>query len=62
MSSLAAATKPALKSRESPGRKKPKSNPVSIKIIPATTTYNKKGATGDNCSSNEAAKLSINSN
>ena len=33
MSSLAAATRPALNSRESPGRKKPKSNPVSTKII-----------------------------
>ena len=33
-----AVTRPALNSRESPGRKKPKSNPVSTKIIPATTT------------------------
>ena len=38
ISSLAAATSPALNNKESPGRKKPISNPVSTKIIPATTT------------------------
>jgi hypothetical protein len=38
ISSLAAATNPALNNRESPGKKKPISKPVSTKIIPAITT------------------------
>ena len=38
MSSLAAATNPALNKSESPGKKKPISKPVSTKIIPAITT------------------------
>jgi hypothetical protein len=37
MSLLAAATKPAENRSESPGRKKPTRNAVSIKIMPATT-------------------------
>jgi hypothetical protein len=37
ISSLLAATRPALNNKESPGRKKPTSNPVSIKIITPIT-------------------------
>ena len=37
MSSLAAATSPALNNNESPGKKKPINKPVSTKIIPAIT-------------------------
>ena len=36
-SSLAAATRPALNSKESPGKKKPINKPVSIKIMTAIT-------------------------
>ena len=38
ISSLAAATKPALNKRESHGKKKPSKSPVSMNTIPEITT------------------------
>ena len=51
----AAATKPALKRIESPGRKKPSSTPVSTKTIAPINTYKIKGEIDANCSSKDAA-------
>ena len=51
----AAATNPALKRMESPGRKKPSKMPVSTKTIAPISTYKKKGEIDANCSSKDAA-------